>query len=272
MAGGDDVSSQYFSFFPLPSIQPSTSALTPSSTIGGQTKSTMNQLTNMGRGISRIIPPQAAKLLLMSMLVLHATPVTSFAAHRSISKHAHHRNSQTPRIQNDCFSSTTTLHMNPPFNPGDQSSSNDSNSANNDDPNEPHPIDQFRDLMGTLYGVAGVAHAADCYIGQSQLLVSAGSPPFSDLPPAGQALVALWCVAGPVAYATSRVGGRIADLGLIVYGIVEVGGAAVIARYLSTTLEDSGTAGADIDALMNAVLVQGVVFASWIYSRNKKED
>lgn len=64
---------------------------------------------------------------------------------------------------------------------------------------EAQPIDKFRNLMGSLYGVAGLAHAADCYLGPSTLLVASGSPPYPDLPAEGQALVALWCAAGPIA-------------------------------------------------------------------------
>ena len=82
------------------------------------------------------------------------------------------------------------------------------------------PIDKFRSLMGNLYGVAGLAHAADCYLGDSQLLVAAGSPTAQDLPLAGQALVALWCAAGPIAFGASKIGGVAADVGLLFYGAV----------------------------------------------------
>ena len=110
------------------------------------------------------------------------------------------------------------------------------------------PVDRFRTLMGTLYGVAGIAHAADCLAGPSALLTAAGAPPFQDLPPPAQALAVIWCAAGPLAYLTSRRGGRAADAGLVAYGVVEVLGAAFT------------------DALPNALAVQGVVAASWIYS------
>ena len=49
------------------------------------------------------------------------------------------------------------------------------------------PLDRFRSLMGTLYGMAGLAHAADCFAGPSALLTAAGAPPFRDLPPPAQA-------------------------------------------------------------------------------------
>lgn len=129
------------------------------------------------------------------------------------------------------------------------------------------PIDKFRSLMGNLYGVAGLAHAADCYLGDSQLLVAAGSPPTQALPMAGQALVALWCVAGPIAFGASKVGGVAADIGLLFYGAVEVAAAAI----LESQMPNLGSAAADIDPLTNAVVVQGIVLASWLYSKNKEE-
>ena len=119
------------------------------------------------------------------------------------------------------------------------------------------PLDRFRSLMGTLYGVAGVAHAADLVAGPSALLTAAGAPPFRDLPPPAQALAGLWCLAGPLAYLTSRRGGRAADAGLVAYGLVEVLGAALV-----STNADA----AELAALPNALAVQGVVAASWVYS------
>ncbi|CAH0377551.1 unnamed protein product [Pelagomonas calceolata] len=119
------------------------------------------------------------------------------------------------------------------------------------------PLDRFRSLMGTLYGIAGIAHAADCLIGTSALLTAAGAPPFQELPLPGQALAGLWCLAGPLAYLTSRSGGRVADAGLVAYGLVEVLGAALISANVDA---------AELAALPNALAVQGVVAASWIYS------
>jgi hypothetical protein len=118
------------------------------------------------------------------------------------------------------------------------------------------PLDRFRSLMGTLYGIAGIAHAADL-AGPSTLLTAAGAPPFQELPPPAQALAITWCLAGPVAYAASRRGGRAADAGLVAYGLVEVLGAALV----STNVD-----AAELAALPNALAVQGVVAASWIYS------
>ena len=118
------------------------------------------------------------------------------------------------------------------------------------------PLDRFRSLMGTLYGIAGLAHAADL-AGPSALLTAAGAPPFQDLPPSAQALAAAWCLVGPVAYAASRRGGRAADAGLVAYGVVEVLGAALISANVDA---------AELAALPNALAVQGVVAASWVYS------
>ena len=119
------------------------------------------------------------------------------------------------------------------------------------------PLDRFRTLMGTLYGVAGIAHAADCLAGPSALLTAAGAPPFRELSPPAQALAVIWCAAGPLAYLTSRRGGRAADAGLVAYGVVEVLGAALISANVDA---------AELAALPNALAVQGVVAASWIYS------
>ena len=124
------------------------------------------------------------------------------------------------------------------------------------------PLDRFRSLMGTLYGVAGIAHAADCLAGPSALLTAAGAPPFQDLPPPAQALAVIWCAAGPLAYLTSRRGGRAADAGLVAYGVVEVLGAALISANVDA---------AELAALPNAVAVQGVVAASWIYSSTQTD-
>ena len=134
------------------------------------------------------------------------------------------------------------------------------------DPKDPPPIDKFHTLIGNLYGVVGLAHAADCYLGDSQLLVAAGAQPVQELPAAGQGLVALWCAAGPIALAASKVGGVAADVGLIFYGLVEVAGAAI----LESQLPNLDGATVEIDPLTNAIVVQGVVVASRLYSKKKK--
>ena len=69
---------------------------------------------------------------------------------------------------------------------------------------------------------------------------------------------------GPVAYACSLRGGFTADVGLIAYGLVEMGCAALVTF-------SSGGGNADIAALPNAVAVQLVIMACW-FSLNKSSD
>ena len=99
------------------------------------------------------------------------------------------------------------------------------------------PLDKFRELMGSLCGVAGVAHLADCLV-DSQLLVTAGSQPFGLLPPLGMAHTLLWCAAGPVSF-------------------------GAVTESSSTTV---------MDPFVNAVLVQGVVAAAWLHSSQHQEE
>jgi hypothetical protein len=114
-------------------------------------------------------------------------------------------------------------------------------------------LNKFRSLMGSLYGIAGLAHAADSFLGPSALIAASGSPPFADLPIEGKGLAALWCLAGPLAFALSQVGNGVADIGLIIYGLVEVFGAYFLP---------------DDSAFINAIAVQVVVFAAWQYSKS----
>jgi hypothetical protein len=121
------------------------------------------------------------------------------------------------------------------------------------------PLQGFQALMGTLYGVAGLAHFADCLLGDSKLLVAAGCPVFSELPIEGKALAMLWCSAGPAAfYCLRRVG--LEYIGLVGYGVIEVACAAVAASVGETP---------QVDPLLNALGVQGIVAASWLYSSEK---
>ena len=120
-------------------------------------------------------------------------------------------------------------------------------------------LDDFRGLMGVLYGIAGLAHAADCLWGNSQLLVAVGCPGFYELPTAGQALTVAWFAVGPLAFLASRAGGRMADSGLLIYGLIEVACSACVAAFFGSTA-----------ALAQALAVQAVVAASWVYSRNKE--
>jgi hypothetical protein len=121
------------------------------------------------------------------------------------------------------------------------------------------PLQDFQTLMGTLYGVAGLAHFADCLLGDSQLLVAAGCPAFAELPIEGKALALLWCTAGPAAfYCSRRVG--LEYIGLIGYGVIEVACAAVAASIAATP---------QVDPLFNALGVQAIVAASWLFSSEK---
>jgi len=131
---------------------------------------------------------------------------------------------------------------------------------------DPDPLNSFRVLMGQLYGIAGLAHLADLLVGNSSLLVAAGIPVYAELTPFAKAYAWLWCAAGPLSYwATSSVDRRrmgpsslLADGSLAFYGLIEIGGV-----YLG-----SGT----FEALINAVAVQGIVVAAWIYSSKKNEN
>jgi len=140
---------------------------------------------------------------------------------------------------------------------------------------EQSPLNKFRYLMGSLYGIAGLAHLADC-LTSSQLLTAAGSPPFSLLPISGMIYALVWCFAGPVSFAASRIdgGGRLADLGLILYGIVEVYGAYLIRLVAEDGISSVDAAGgfAVSDPFLNAIVVQGIVAAAWVYSSQQKED
>ncbi len=120
------------------------------------------------------------------------------------------------------------------------------------------PLDSFRKLMGVLYGVAGLAHAADLWLGQSALFTSFGLPQFHDLPVEGQIYSVLWCAVGLLAYILSHLdisSKRICDLGLFIYGFVEIFGA-----FLS----------GNNDASTNAIAVQFVVLGAWFYSRQQQ--
>lgn len=128
-------------------------------------------------------------------------------------------------------------------------------------------LDKFRNLMGGLYGVAGLAHLGDCVLGPSQLLTMAGAPVFEMLPLVGQTYAILWCLMGPLSFALSRFGAGYADIGLILYGLVEVGGAALIAANYDAV----GGSSAIDDAFVNAILVQAVVAAAWFYSARKPQ-
>jgi hypothetical protein len=132
-------------------------------------------------------------------------------------------------------------------------------------------LSKFQSLMGSLYGLAGLAHFADLLLGESTLLAQAGAPPFQELDPLGQAYALLWCASGPVAFLASRAARDdgadddaaldSANAGLVFYGVVEVGGAFLLKQ-----------AGFDSDlAVINAFLVQVLVGASWLFSSRKTD-
>lgn len=134
---------------------------------------------------------------------------------------------------------------------------------NSDESVELNDIDKFRTLMGNLYLGAGIAHAADCLVGPSTLITSAGSPPYELLPIEGKALVILWCMAGPIAFYFTRIKEdnstmfnalNRADLGLILYGLIEIFGAYFLPENSS---------------FLNAIAVQVIVFGAWQYSFRK---
>ncbi|OEU10882.1 hypothetical protein FRACYDRAFT_246757 [Fragilariopsis cylindrus CCMP1102] len=109
------------------------------------------------------------------------------------------------------------------------------------------PLNSYRTLMGNLYGIAGIAHLYDILFGGSQLFISAGVSPFENLSFNGQIYAIVWCIMGPISYGLSKISTSInnnainnnnnddsnsiskipitinlADIGLILYGIVEV--------------------------------------------------
>ena len=69
------------------------------------------------------------------------------------------------------------------------------------------PLVKFQQLMGILYGIAGVAHFVDLVFGESQILKLSGCAPFGELPWSGQVLALIWCAAGPIAFVCSRIAG-----------------------------------------------------------------
>ena len=130
-------------------------------------------------------------------------------------------------------------------------------------PFEPPRLETFRALVAQLYAAAGVAHAADLWLGPSALPRMAGAPPWAAMDGLERALAVTWCALGPLALVAERVGARAesrerrgrnraGELGLIAYGAFEtaLAGACAVAF---------GAAGGD--AATSAVAVQVVVFA-----------
>ncbi|EEH55733.1 uncharacterized protein MICPUCDRAFT_65422 [Micromonas pusilla CCMP1545] len=123
------------------------------------------------------------------------------------------------------------------------------------DAHEPARIGKFRRLMAALYAGAGAAHFYDAVIGSGTLLKMAGAPAFAAMSETQRAAVVLWCAAGPAALASERLGGKTAAVvGLAFYGAVEVGLAAMCAKYYGASGGDAAT---------GAVCVQAVVFVCY---------
>ena len=72
----------------------------------------------------------------------------------------------------------------------------------------------------------------------------------------------LWCSMGPIAYVLSLVGQG--DGGLISYALVEVSLTALANEQFASTEEMN--AALSLDPVANAVLVQAIILASWVYS------
>mmetsp|Transcript_7754 Transcript_7754/g.10169 ORF Transcript_7754/g.10169 Transcript_7754/m.10169 type:complete len:280 (-) Transcript_7754:239-1078(-) len=123
---------------------------------------------------------------------------------------------------------------------------------------DPFPLDSFRKLMGSLYGVAGLAHFADMVFGDSLLFQTAGLPLYDDLAIPGKAFAWLWCAAGPFSFWATQQSKLVwlPDFSLILYGLIEVAGVVVGAG--------------NSEAVSNAVVVQAIVLAAWFYSSRKE--
>lgn len=122
-------------------------------------------------------------------------------------------------------------------------------------PVEPKKLVAFRKLMATLYGFAGVAHAADLLVGPSALPAMAGAPAWAAMDPAQRLAAATWCALGPAAAAAERSGPpAVAVAGLVAYGVFEVALAAACAAAFGAVGGDAAT---------SAVAVQAVVFACY---------
>eukprot|EP00929_Paragymnodinium_shiwhaense_P110113 TRINITY_DN76829_c0_g1_i1.p1 TRINITY_DN76829_c0_g1~~TRINITY_DN76829_c0_g1_i1.p1 ORF type:complete len:265 (-),score=21.28 TRINITY_DN76829_c0_g1_i1:157-951(-) len=120
----------------------------------------------------------------------------------------------------------------------------------------------FQQLMGVLYGVAGLLHLLDL-LGPNALPKMAGAPPFQELSVLGQAAALGWCATGPFAFAITRLASKpFGDASLAFYGLYEIGlAASVSAAYPA----------AGVDGVLSAVQVQLVVLAAYVYTAWKDE-
>jgi hypothetical protein len=234
----------------------------------------INRMTRSNLGIACLILVATTTMLcgttsafsvpLSSTRTRHAVTSTSYPGTRTTST----SNFNPPQSLHKQNKSHLNLNLNLNIN----NNNNDNQEENNEKKND---LDTFRLLMGTLYGIAGIAHAFDCFIGPSQLLLAAGYDSFYELSSVGQFVAIIWCLVGPLAFILSSTSinnassnsdnedidtGVVvtgADIGLVLYGLVEVGGAAFA--------PNDGT-------LLNAFLVQVVVFASWVYSSSRQKE
>lgn len=122
--------------------------------------------------------------------------------------------------------------------------------------------DEFQKIMGVCYGVASIVHLLD-FFGPNTLLAMAGAPPFQNLSLIGQAAALVWCATGPLAFMATRFGSKpVGDASLAFYGLYEIGLALVV----SLSYESANSQG-----VLNAILVQLVVLASYVYTARKDE-
>mmetsp|Transcript_15533 Transcript_15533/g.24834 ORF Transcript_15533/g.24834 Transcript_15533/m.24834 type:complete len:259 (+) Transcript_15533:33-809(+) len=120
----------------------------------------------------------------------------------------------------------------------------------------------FQQLMGILYGVAGILHLVDLF-GPNTLPGIAGAPPFTELSFGGQVAALFWCATGPIAFAATRLAAKpLGDASLAFYGLYEIG----LAASVPATYPSAGE-----QAVLNAVLVQMVVLAAYVYTAWKDQ-
>ena len=95
-------------------------------------------------------------------------------------------------------------------------------------PSSDTKLDDFLQLLGRSYAVAGLAHAADFATGNT-LPTAAGLPPFVEIGPLGQAMGVFWCFLGLVQpLAAERAPRRALAIAYGVYEIVLTLGAGIV--------------------------------------------
>ena len=106
--------------------------------------------------------------------------------------------------------------------------------------------------MGTLYGVVELAHLFDLYFGGVNCSWRRVRPCLNRCP----WKVEHWHYCGDI---KSLIGDKVADFGLVLYGLVEVAGAGVI-RFGG----DNQVVVGDMDPFVSTVVVQGIVALAWL--------